>query len=531
MADILWFPNYCRHMQDDLFQLVKSLTRSEKRHFTLQASTHRKDAQHLILFRAIEKQKVYDEKPLRELLREKGYSEHFSVAKSYLHRLIMKVLRSYHSEMSQNIKVAELLRDVEILKSKGLLDQAEKALNKAAVIAETNHLHNHMMQVNHWRRDLLYASHTIDSSAEELDRTYEELYREAERIINEMELTNSSRRAFDLLAMTPPLHDRQAADELERKMPPGIVSGEIPPGASYITVANLLYTRINYLATIYELREHYRCCQEFLSFVRNSPWLDPRSTNHLTLGLNALLENLLLRSRYPEANNVLEEFRVAAFSDAFRTDPSMQGQVILRYMEQRLEIDAGLGDTAAAVQRIPEFVAEMKRLSSTLTEPQFLALRYHIGITYFSAGEFRKALTWMEPLLSFGSGDRSSHWEWSYSLIRIAQLLIHYELGDEDLLEYLLKSYYRFLANCKQPFRIEQVFLRFLRRVLRLRDQRDLPKVLEELAEELRELHRNPFEVRMSVPFVLAWAESKIEKKNLADILKRNAERAADADI
>lgn len=515
-------------MQDDLFRLIRSLTRSEKRYFTLHASTHRKDARHLELFRAIDRQKVYDEGALRRLFREKGYSEHLGVAKGYLHGLIMKALRSYHAGISQNARVKEMLRDVEILRMRGLHDQSARMLDKAAAIAESNNFHYYLLEINYWRRDMLKMTEAGKGSHEAIDREYERLYDSDRAILAEQGIMADCRRAFDLLDR-PPFGNAAEVAALRARMPEPILSGRIPEGLSYIVVAHLIYTRMSWLLAAGELAEHERCARTFIAHAESSPWRDAKSSRHLISGVNELMRNLILRRRYQEAAEALERFEELTHAGKFEAHPAMRAPVAVRFLECRFEIDTGLGAYATAVGRIPSVTREVKRLREHVSSDALQALEFQMVVACIGAGDTDGALRLLKPMLDQGPGDPMSHRHWNYAVFRMLQLLIHFERGDDDLLEYLLKSYYRLLAREEHPYRVARAFLRFLRSVLRQSDRRALRGHLESLAAELRELLDDPFERWMPIALILAWAESRIEGVPLAETTRRYAVGRAEA--
>ena len=114
---------------DELFQLIKSLTKSEKRYFHVHYS---EDAIYQKIFDIIEKQEKYNEKEITENLNIK--QPH--VYKYYLYKLILKSLRSFYSESSESSIIYNYIQSFDILFSKGLVRQAEKVLTKAKVLAE-----------------------------------------------------------------------------------------------------------------------------------------------------------------------------------------------------------------------------------------------------------------------------------------------------------------------------------------------------------------------------------------------------------
>lgn len=113
---------------EDLFQLVHSLSKAEKRYFSLNLSG--KNIYQKI-FEIIEKQERYDEKEIVEKLKIRQ----IHVYKNYLYKLILKSLRSFHAESSESILLYNQLQNFEILFDKGLYKQAKKILMRCRAMA------------------------------------------------------------------------------------------------------------------------------------------------------------------------------------------------------------------------------------------------------------------------------------------------------------------------------------------------------------------------------------------------------------
>ena len=78
-----------------LYDLISSMTMSEKRYFKLFSSRHviGDSNDYIHLFNAIDKQKVYSE----DKLRKASFVKNLSQEKNYLYRLVLKSLNAYHS--------------------------------------------------------------------------------------------------------------------------------------------------------------------------------------------------------------------------------------------------------------------------------------------------------------------------------------------------------------------------------------------------------------------------------------------------
>ena len=104
-----------------LFNLVKSLTPAEKRYFKLFAGLHgKKEKLYILLFNAIDKQKVYNEKALQNKFCDSRNSSNFSMIKSYLYAQIIAALKAYSSYKDYESELNDELETYKILRQKGL---------------------------------------------------------------------------------------------------------------------------------------------------------------------------------------------------------------------------------------------------------------------------------------------------------------------------------------------------------------------------------------------------------------------------
>ena len=110
-----------------LYYLIKSLSKSEKRHFRLYNKGDSNN--YLLLFDAIEKQSHYDGIKIKETFKKKDFIKQLHVTKNYLNNQILKSLKSYHSKISKSAELKELIRDIEILLKKDILENLSAALN------------------------------------------------------------------------------------------------------------------------------------------------------------------------------------------------------------------------------------------------------------------------------------------------------------------------------------------------------------------------------------------------------------------
>ena len=107
---------------DNLFQLIKSLTISEKGYFIKFASRHviGEENKYLMLFDFINKQNSYDEDALKERFKNEKFVKQLTTAKNYLTNMILRSLENYHCSDSVDSRISNLINQYRILFQKTL---------------------------------------------------------------------------------------------------------------------------------------------------------------------------------------------------------------------------------------------------------------------------------------------------------------------------------------------------------------------------------------------------------------------------
>ncbi len=122
---------------DDLFLLVKSLSRNEKRYFKVFASKQKggEKKNYMRLFEAVDKHEAYNEEKLKDKFKGESFVKYLSSEKKYLVQMILKCMRNFHTGDTVEMQMKELLQDEAFLRSKNLNYLRKKTLEKAQKLA------------------------------------------------------------------------------------------------------------------------------------------------------------------------------------------------------------------------------------------------------------------------------------------------------------------------------------------------------------------------------------------------------------
>ena len=140
--------------KDYLFHLIKAMSKSEKRYFTLDAQkSGRKDSKYLELFQAINGMTEYDETKLK-----KKFPKNLASDKGYLYEAILRSMRDYRSAKSRTAQIKQMVLDSKYLYERGLYKQSEARLGEAQEMARQLDDQFSLLEINKEKLNLAWET-------------------------------------------------------------------------------------------------------------------------------------------------------------------------------------------------------------------------------------------------------------------------------------------------------------------------------------------------------------------------------------
>ncbi len=466
-------PNPVNH-SDDLFNLVHSLTRQEKRYFRLLASMQRGEKKYLRLFEAISVQKEHDDEQLRAALCDEGGSEHLHVAKRYLFDMILRSLRLYREKNMPPLRTQNRLREVEILYEKGLMKPARKLWRKVREEAEYNGNYLAMLIALEQEEKLCRGGRGI--SATEFQKRREQMLLRLERLCR---LDYLNRRVLEVLTDHGDVCKRK---EMLREVVEDPLFHELPEGESFNYRELFFHTRALYYFGLRRYRESLeellRCNECF----EDDPSLISRFPEVYVKLLGNLI-TVLTRSGDSRSGEILTELgsRVASVLCASRCPVSVAGKLRVRILHYRLTHHARFGEFGECVALTAEAEENIERFGPYADRFDVAHILYFLSCARFMQGDYRGAREYEERIM-VGREPRAG--KPFYRFLRLYALILSFELGEIDRMENILRRIERSFARREAVPAIELLLHSFFRDHLRLADRRKRVEHLHRLAVE-----------------------------------------------
>ncbi|MBP9077448.1 MAG: hypothetical protein KBG02_11350 [Haliscomenobacter sp.] len=500
---------------DQLFGLVQSLTKAEKRNFRLYARRIQgeSDAKFMQLFDLLEKQKEFHEEAL--LRKMKGASKsQFSNLKRHLYQHILTSLRLLEMGKREEIQVREWMDYADILYGKGLYLQALKLLSKAKTLAiSMNHDLLHLEIVEFEKR--IESRHITRSTTERMEGLTEEAQKRSQINATIVELSNFKlilQRRFINFGHVKSAGDRQAAERFFQDHFPSIRQSK-PTFFEEVYLCQVYYWQ-HYL-----LGEYARCLEFAQQWVRlydrDARMIDPDVDMYL-IGLNHLLVSSFSLRDYEvflDTLTRLETFRSGQYA---RLNYNSKILSFLAVHQGRYNLHFLEGSFQEGLKLIPRTLRRLKIYEGRLDPHKVLILYYKIAWMYMGAGQPGSAIDYLNKILN---APGKSLREDLQAYTQLLFIMAHYDLGNFDMLDYRIQNTARFISQMKESSKLQKEAILFFRALLSAPPSARLA-LFEGFGAQLAEYRNDPYEQRAFIFLDLpAWVDAKIQDLPLAAVV------------
>ncbi|MBT9393666.1 hypothetical protein KLP40_10875 [Hymenobacter sp. NST-14] len=506
---------------DPVFQLIKTLSRTEKRHFRLfanrQGSTE--GLKFLQLFDALDGQERYDEE---RVLAQVPAIRKIQLAnlKANLYRQLLSSLRMYHAGHNLDIQLHEQLDFARVLYNRGLYQHSLRMLEKVKTTAQQAEMRHIVLQVLEFEKLIegQYITRSIRGRARQLS---DEASHTVAHVSREHELSNLALRMYGRYLKIGHTRNQQDYEKITayfREGLPGLNLRE----ASFFEQLYYYQAHVWYYTITQNFSQCFRYAQKWVDLFEHNDLMREQQPMLYLKGLHNLLVttyNMLYYSRFEQ---VLARLEAYAQDPDRRTNPNLETLLFLYLYTNRLNGYFMRGQFTEGLQIVPELLENLERFRLQLDPHRRLVFYYKIASLYFGSGQPGPAIEYLNKVIYF---KEASLREDIQCFARILSLIAHYEAGRDEALDYQIRSVYRFLGKMNDQQPMQEAIFRFLR-TLGDWTPSQLREAFTKLKNQLTRIAENPYERR---PFlyldIISWLESKIENVPVQDIIRRKFTR------
>jgi len=178
-------------------------------------------------------------------------------------------------------------------------------------------------------------------------------------------------------------------------------------------------------------------------------------------------------------------------------------------------------DLKRGLRVIPEVEAGLNEFSDKISKVRKSSFYYLIAAILFRSGEYSASLKWVNRLLNDIDIDESAE---THCFAQLLYMLIHFELNNNDLLPYAIRSTQRFLRTRDRTYQFETLFLEFIGVVARTKSDEGRRDCYNNLKTGLQKIENDPYEAAAFEYFdLLNWVEQKLDALDQNEQINRRA--------
>ena len=508
-----------KNNSDQLYQLIKSLSPPEKRYFKVFVSKGKsqQDAKFIKLFNLIDKYDDYDEARILKL--EKSIkAKQISNLKAHLYRQILQSLLNYNPDEDIEIIIREQLNYANLLYNKSLIDQCGKVLEKARQMAENNDKVLLLFEILEFEKKLLTKSIRTDIMDNVL-----KLVNETESLLKKIRNTrifqNLSIKLYSFYLQIGFIRDE---NDFERATQ--LLYSSLPAFKEEKLTFNekmfLYHSFTGYYFFIQDTERGYQYAQKWYQlFEQNPERIIPKIEYYIKAFNNLLAAQFKLFK--------LKEFD--EYSQKFAKIPKMKGLNLTFNLERQIFKYSSIhkinrffivGEFTQGTKIIPKIAEGLKKYENSMDTHSLTIFYYKFACMYFGDEDYQQTTFWLNKIINAKDVNIRSD---IHGFARILNLISHWELNNTDLVDYYIRSTYRYLIKKSDFHLYQQYILKFLRKLAKILPE-ELNQAFIDLKKDLLPLRNNAYEKRAFLYFdIISWLESKINNKSNQLIIREKA--------
>ncbi|MDF1696099.1 MAG: hypothetical protein P1U56_09720 [Saprospiraceae bacterium] len=504
---------------DNLLTLIRSMTKSEKRNFKLIAQkTGSKEKLYVQLFDHLDKYQTFDEVLILKKLPLIKKSQ-LSNLKSTLCHHILIALRDINRKEYPEIKARERFDFAKVLYAKGQYRASLDMLQTVkAMAAEINLKPLEFLALNFEK--IIETQHVTKSMS---PKAYE-LATQSNSLIENLslsnELSNLSLLLYARYLENGYVKNAEEYNDLHKYFHSILPVVEVQE-LDFYQKLNLFQSYVWFYHMSQDFANYYRYALKWVNLFEEFPAMKIPATTLYIKGLHNVLNALFMAGKRKMFKEYF--FLLMQFNDDNTLRLSVNETAQLRLFKYIHGINSIFMSAkyAYGVSFVQELETSLKEEMHLWDVNRIMVFNYKIACIYFGNGDLENTITYLNKV------------EASYQprlkvdiqcFSRVLNLIAHYELGNDILVSYRIKSVFRFLLKMGELEKVHAEIFRFVRRTPRMSEATIIDE-FKQLRDKLIVIEKERFEKR---PFlyldIISWLESKIKNVSMVEaILSRRA--------
>lgn len=507
-----------KESSEALFKLIKSLKRTEKRYFRVQNALESQHNKYFRLFELLDQSQRYDEDFILTNAPEIK-KQQLSNLKAHLYKRLLQSIRQYNLSTVMDIQIREMIDHAQLLFNRGLYDQCLDIIKKAK--KKTKKIDNLELQLEilKWEKSILSQTIGVDNELR-VNRIINEVEEANNRINNINQFTNLAAKLNAIYTKVGFIRSQSDYDAIT-----SLFDTEMPDyqeeSLSLKEKIHLYSLYTSYFHFLQDFEQGYIYAKKWLDLYKGNKELKQGRVESYLNAINTLMIGQYKMSKYQEFVLTFRRLREIRHYPKNLMNENIRLKLLKYTYVHEFNRIFMLGDFKAGVSLLSKIKPQLSRFIVLLDNHSKIILYYKIACLYFGNGNYRECIQWLNRIFNSEHTDLR---EDIHSFARILNLISHYELGHMDVIDYYIRSTYRFMLKKDDLHRFQKAILSFLRKLAEEFKEEDLIPEFKKLLNKLTPLQESAFEKRAFIYFdIISWLESKIDGKRVGEVIASKA--------
>ena len=504
---------------DNLFELIKGLSKAEKRNFKLYAlrQAGNSDSNFISLFDTLDSMTEYDETKI--LKRTDIDKRQLPNTKAHLYRQILISVRLIKSRHDISIELREQIDFARILYDKGLYKQALKILDKSKKTALEYHRITCALEIVEFEKNIetLHVTRSTPSRAEVLSRQTGELCR---LIDNTNELSNISIQLYSLYLKLGYVRSERDLELVHTFFKPKL-DKYAEMKLSFLEKVNFFQANMWYAYIRYDFLRCYKYSKKVIALFDENPLIRPMYYDLYLKCYSRSMEMLFLMRNHDKLVESLELYD----RDVINLFTPNNHSIILAkipYYFNKINIYIMEGNFKEGVGLIPTLEEFLALYDSNIDGHYKILFYYKIACLYFGNDDYLNCIKYLQKIIT--AKDSKVRLD-IQCFSRILNLIASYESNQDYNIDYQIKSVYSYVLRINDMHSAQKEVILFLKK-MNTYYASEFKLELKKLYDKLKPLEEHTYERRAFFYLdIISWLESKIRGVKVSEVIQEKFKR------
>jgi hypothetical protein len=509
----------------DLFDLVKSLSKSEKRFLKLTASASSINPIIISLFNAIELSSEFkDDFFIKSTNSKPDELQIKSQLSENLYNFILKCLRSFHSESSASFVIKDEIINILNLFDKAQYKQCRKILNKQKQESYRFERFHFILELISLEKLLI----SIETQFNIKNKTGGTLVTEELDVIEKAKNLGTYTLLFSKINLNTRQKNKAKTNE-DLEVINSFLKSDLLKNQKLIksTKALIIYhhCRSILFCRCQDNQSREEECQLLLNLMDcNKELIEDMPSRYLTT-LNNLINIAFEEKKYKTCDLRIKQIEQKMKLKAFNST-DLQLKILTAVLNGKLTINTNSGKLKEAQANVDEIEKALVEFKGKINKEEELIFYYNIAVmnTYF--GDFKKGQYYISLILNEGNNLLREDLQ---SFARIINIGLHYELKNFEQLGYIISTIKNYYKAQTSYFKTEKLILSYFEKLseVKVKNKENEKVIFISFKKDLEEVMKDPHEKNVSFYFdIEAYIDSKIADIPMRKIMQKKYSKA-----